>query len=76
MELEYLIGTQESRLTWYFFQRIENTLRKLIGKSFKKEPFMNPYLRYQYEGDIEIKKLERNQKWHKTFIISGRKKQS
>jgi hypothetical protein len=75
MELEYKIGTLENRLTWYFFQRIENTIRKLIGRQFRKEPFMNPYLKYQYEGDIEIKPLLRDEKWHKTFIIIGRKKQ-
>ncbi len=73
MELEYKLGTQESRLTWYFFQRIENSMRKLIGKSFKKQPFINPYLKFQYEGDMEIKKLDKNQNWHKTFIIIGRK---
>lgn len=74
MELKYLIGTLESRLTWYFFQRIENIARGVIGKKFKKEPFVNPYLGFQYEGDIEIKPLARDEKWHKTFIIVGRKK--
>lgn len=73
MELQYKIGTLENRLTWYFFQRIENMIRKLIGREFKKEPFMNPYLGFQYEGDMEIKQLDRNQNWHKTFIIIGRK---
>lgn len=74
MELQYKLGTMESRLTWYFFQRLENMVRKLIGRTFKKEPFMNPYLGYQYEGDMEIKQLSRNENWHKTFIIIGRKK--
>jgi 2-polyprenyl-3-methyl-5-hydroxy-6-metoxy-1,4-benzoquinol methylase len=74
MELKYLIGTQENRLTWYFFQRVENMIRKLIGRTFKKEPFMNPYLGFQYEGDMEIKALNKHENWHKTFIIVGRKK--
>jgi ubiquinone/menaquinone biosynthesis C-methylase UbiE len=76
MELKYLIGTQENRLVWYFFQRIENGIRKMIGRSFKKEPFMNPTLGFQYEGDMEIKPLSKNEKWHKTFILVGRKKQA
>ena len=76
MELLYKINTQENRLTWYFFQRIENFIRKLIGKTFKKEPFMNPYLKFQYDGDMEIKLLDKNQNWHKTFIIIGRKNTS
>ena len=73
MEMQYKLGTQENRLTWYFFQRIENSIRKMFGKTFKKEPFINPYLKFQYEGDMEIKSLNRNQDWHKTFIIIGRK---
>ena len=75
MELQYKIGTMENRLTWYSFQRLENSIRKMIGRTFKKEPFMNPYLGFQYEGDIEIKELDKNQNWHKTFIIVGRKNQ-
>ncbi len=74
MEMQYKIGTLENRLTWYFFPRIENMIRKAIGRMFKKEPFMHPYLKFQYEGDMEIKPLEYNQNWHKTFIIIGRKK--
>ena len=74
METQYKIGTLENRLTWYFFQRIENMFRKGIGRTFKKKPFMNPYLKFQYEGDMEIKLLDKNQDWHKTFIIVGRKK--
>jgi 2-polyprenyl-3-methyl-5-hydroxy-6-metoxy-1,4-benzoquinol methylase len=74
MELKYLIGTMENRLVWYLFPRIENALRGLIGKKFKKEPFMNPTLGFQYEGDMEIQPVTRYQQWYKTFIIVGRKK--
>lgn len=73
MELKYLIGTMENRVVWYIFPRIENFIRGLVGKKFKKEPFMNPNLGFQYEGDMEIKAVDRYQKWYKTFIIVGKK---
>ena len=69
-----MIGTAENRLVWYFFPRIENMIRKLLGKSFEKVSYINPTLGFQYAGDMEILPLVENKDWHKTFVIIGRKK--
>lgn len=74
MEVKFMIGTAENRLVWYFFPRIENMIRKMLGKSFEKVPYINPTLGFQYEGDMEILPMAEHKDWHKTFIIIGRKK--
>jgi 2-polyprenyl-3-methyl-5-hydroxy-6-metoxy-1,4-benzoquinol methylase len=74
MELKYLLSRAEGRSNAFFFSRIEKGLRKLVGKDFKKEPFIRKDLERLFEKDMYIEELAAIQNWHKTYIIVARYK--
>jgi 2-polyprenyl-3-methyl-5-hydroxy-6-metoxy-1,4-benzoquinol methylase len=74
LELKHLLAKVSGRASAYLINRIENKMRKAVGKEFVYENYIRPDLDALNEGDIEIKELKESpQEWHKTFIFVGKK---
>ena len=75
LELRHMIAKVSGRSAAYAVNRIENELRKVIGKEFVYDAYLRPGLDNMFEGDMEILPLDRGpENWHKTFILFGLKK--
>jgi 2-polyprenyl-3-methyl-5-hydroxy-6-metoxy-1,4-benzoquinol methylase len=49
--------------------RIELFIRKILNKPFQPIPFYYPFCERQTEEDFVIEKIDKPEKWHKTFIF-------
>ena len=73
-ELRHLLHQQEGRMNAFFFNRLERALRKIFQRPFRPIPYIHQNLTDLLDSDIRIEKLERAERWHKTYIIRGRVK--
>ncbi|MFN5459040.1 MAG: class I SAM-dependent methyltransferase [Bacteroidota bacterium] len=75
LELKHNNSKVGGRSAAYFFNRIENKIRKLLGKDFVYDPYIRKDLENMFEGDMEILPLKKGPlSWHKTFILTGIRK--
>ncbi len=71
MEIKHLMHQEKARSSAFFLNRIELWLRKITGKNFKPIPFFHARLSDQHRGDLVIEPFEKQENWHKTYIITG-----